>query len=72
MTLPELKKRAATWQKSNDALANEIAVDEGDMTEGQNARYDELFEKAASIRAELSAHGFGFLFRETAETIIAG
>lgn len=54
MTRSELKKRAAARQKSNDALANEIAVDEGDITERQNARYDEFFEEAASIRAELS------------------
>lgn len=68
MTFSELKKRAATWQKANDALEAELATDEGDLSEQQSARSTELLDEADGIRTELTAHGFGFLFQETAET----
>lgn len=68
MTLIELQKRAQALEKSFADQNNEVASTDGDVTEAQSARYDELFQEAASIRAELSTHGFGVLFRDAAET----
>jgi anti-sigma factor RsiW len=66
--LSELKKRAAAWRRANDALEAALAADDGDMNEQQIARSAELWEEAAGIKTELTAHGFGFLFQEAAET----
>lgn len=67
MNLIELQKRAQALEKSFADQNNEVAATDGDVTEAQSARYDELFQEAASIRAELSSLGFGVLFREAAE-----
>lgn len=68
MNLNDLKRRAKALEKSFAAHDNEIAATDGDLTEAQDARYDELFEEAASIKAELSALGFRVLFREAGGT----
>lgn len=68
MTLTALKSRAAAWRAANKALETAIAADEGDMNEQQVAWSAELLEETASIRAELSKLGFGFLFNEAGET----
>jgi len=67
MDLIELKKRTKALEKSFRAQDNQLAATEGDITAAQSARYDELFDEAVWLRAELCSLGFGVLFCEAAE-----
>lgn len=65
MTLAELQARAIALKKTNDAFDR---AQDGDMTEAQVARSNEILEEAEAIKTVLSAQGFSILFREAAET----